>query len=63
MASPDRTRATRAQIFVICLAIGTVIGVSIGIPNQNPVLMIGGPAFGLLSGILGTWIVGQGPDA
>ena len=62
MSKPKNTRQTGTLTFVLCLAIGTVIGVSIGIPNQNPVLIVGGPVFGLLAGLAGVLLLREPQD-
>ncbi len=58
MQNKDQAVVSPSMAIVIGAGAGTVVGVSIGVANSNPVLMIGGPLLGLIAGIVGAWLIG-----
>lgn len=57
MNNKDEAVVSPSMAIVIGAAAGIVVGVSIGVANSNPVLMIGGPLLGLIAGVVGAWII------
>ena len=54
----DQDLSSRIALpIVIGASAGVVVGVSLGVANSNPVLMIGGPILGLLAGSLAAVLI------